>query len=314
MKPSEAAALLKSADNILIITHKKPDGDTIGSASALCHALRKLGKNVYLFKNAEVTKRLLPYCERYFAPEDFIAEYYLSVDVADTDMVAVGADFTYDLVIDHHPTNPQFGKNNCIDAKKSSSGEIVLDVIKSLNGSLDKSEANLLYIAISTDTGCFQYSNTNSDTFFAASELLEYGAQNSKLNEKFFRKVTKERINLESRIYGGFKYYSDGKVVVSTITREMISSCGASEDDLEDVAGLPGRVEGEIVGIVIRENDDGTCKISMRSKEEVNSSEICAYFGGGGHKMAAGCTIEAEPEKAEKLIIEVLQSVWTDFS
>lgn len=311
MTTKEVAALLKSADDILLISHKKPDGDTIGSCSALCHALKKCGKNVYLFRNPEITDRYLPYSERYFAPEDFVPGFIVAVDVAAPDMVAKGADYEYDLVIDHHPTNPGFGTRNCILPQRSSCGEIILEIIEALNGELDKSEANLVYIAVSTDTGCFQYGNTNRDTFLAVSKLLGYGAQNYPLNIKFFRKVSKARIQLEGMIYSSMKYYRDGKVAVAVITKDMLERCGADEDDCEDIAGLPGRVDSEIVGITIRENDDGSSKVSLRSTEEVDSSAVCAYFGGGGHKMAAGCTIEADVEKAEKLVIEVLDSLWT---
>ena len=311
MKPSEAASLLESVDNILIVTHKKPDGDTIGSSSALCHALRRLGKTAYLFKNTEVAPKLLPYCEIYFAPEGFIPDFVVSVDVAAPDMIAKGANYKYDLVIDHHPTNPGFGRYNCVYGERSACGEIVLEIVEKMMGNLDVEEADLLYLAVSTDTGCFLYNNVNAGTFTAASRIMSYGARTVPINNKFFRKVASSRLKLEGLIYSNMEFYHDGKVVVVKITKDMIDACNADEDDLEDIASLAGRLDTEIVGITVRENPDGTSKISMRSTSDVDSSAVCAYFGGGGHKMASGCTIEADVDKAAKILLEVLDSLWT---
>ena len=310
MTCEDAARLVLANDRFLIVTHKNPDGDTVGSASALCHALRRAGKTCFLFPNTEINRKLLPYAEDYFAPENYQAEFTVAVDVAAADMQCRGADFTYNLLVDHHPTNPGYADNNLIMADRSSCGEIVADLIEAVHGDIDKTEANLLYIAVSTDTGCFQYANTNENTFLAAAKLVRYGAESEKLNTKFFRKVSKGRIMLEAMIYDGMKFYHDGRVVVAIITKDMISRSGADESDMDDIASLVGRIDSEVVGITVREMDDGFSKVSMRSFEEVDSSAICRYFGGGGHKRAAGCTIEETPQKAAELILSVVDEVY----
>lgn len=314
MNPNEAAELLLSKDNILIVTHKNPDGDTVGSASALCHALKRAGRTAWLFMNDAVTDKLLPYAAPLFAPEGFSPEFYVAVDVAAPDMQCRGADFSYGLVIDHHPTNPAFGEHNCIYPQCSACGEIVLQIIESMHDAPDRDEADMLYIAVTTDTGCFQYANTNAETLDAAARLLRYGADSYHLNARFFRRVSIARLKLEGMIYSSMRFFREGKIVVVTVTRDMIEKSGVTEDDLNDIAGLGGRAETHRVTVTIRENADGSSKVSMRSVQEIDSSAVCARFGGGGHRMASGCTIHEGVDRAAELIVSALDEVWTDIS
>ena len=309
MNCSEVISLLRANDNFLLVTHKNPDGDTLGSSSALCSALRRAGKTAHLFPNPQVTDKFASHVKKFFAPEGYQADFVVSVDVPAEDMFCKTYPGTaIDLCIDHHPTNPGFGKTNLIVPEKAACGEIVLELCETLNGDLSREEANLLYIAVSTDTGCFQYSNTNAETFLAAAKLLNCGAENSPLNLKFFRKVSRARIELEGLIYKDMTYHHDGKVVFATLTREMISQTGAKEDDLDDIANLPGRCDSGIVSTMIREMEDG-CKISMRSLPIFDCSAVCAVFGGGGHKLASGCFIRDNPEGAKKQILAVIGEV-----
>ena len=180
----------------------------------------------------------------------------------------------------------------------------MLEVIKSLCGDVSRDEAQLLYIAVSTDTGCFQYSNTNSATLRAAAELIDLGADNSELNIRFFRTQSRARMALEGRMLSGMRFFRDGAISVVTVTLRMLDECGAVENDCEDLAGLAGKAEGSVVSMTIRETKPGESKISLRSKPGVNVSEICAVYGGGGHAMAAGCTLQAGPERRVSLCCE----------
>lgn len=310
MNLKECAGLLLAHDDILLITHVNPDGDTVGSAAALCHALRRAGKAAYLYPNAQITEKLLPYAEPLFAPIGFEAGYVVAIDVATEQMLARGFSVEVDLCIDHHPSNSLYAKSWVVRGEKSACGEIVLELIKRLNGNISKEEATLLYIAISTDTGCFQYLNTNAATLKAAAELLQAGADNALVNSVFFRKVSRARLKLEGQIYSAMSFHRDGKIAVVCVTREMIDISGATEDDFDDLAGLAGRADGSVLNITIREMNDGNSKVSLRSDETVNSSDICAVFGGGGHAMAAGCTIMGTPEKAKEMLLAVIDEVW----
>lgn len=310
MTAQECSQLLLSKNNILIITHTNPDGDTLCSAAALCSALRRAGKRANLFRNPAVTTKYMPHVEKYFAPKSFKSKYIVSVDVATEKMFAEGFDGAIDLCIDHHPTNSHYAKKELVCTDKAACGEIVLAVIKEMCGGITQEEADLLYIAVTTDTGCFQYLNTNAATFRAAAELLEYGADTGMVNVKFFRKASRARLKLEGMIYSTMGFYRDGKISVAIITKEMLRQAGAGEEDCDDLAGLAGRAEGASVNITIRERDNGSSKVSVRTGRDVSSSDICAVFGGGGHAMAAGCTIDCPPEKARDMLLAVIDEVW----
>ena len=310
MDTNKCAKLLLTHENILILTHKNPDGDTSGSAAALCSALRRGGRRAYLFPNRQMSRKLLPYCEKYFAPEGFKPRYVVSVDVADDKLFCLGFEGKADLCIDHHPSNTRYAGESFIRAEKASCAEIVMEIIQSMNADLTPEEATLLYIALSTDTGCFQYGNTNAAAFEAAAELVRCGADIMTVNTAFFRKVSPARIRLESMIYDSIRFFRDGQIAVALVTLDMLKRTGAAEDDLDDLAGLAGRCEGSLVNITIREKDDGSCRVSVRSTPEVDSSKICAVFGGGGHAMAAGCTVFGTPEHVCELLIGVVDEVW----
>jgi len=310
MTAQECSQLLLSKNNILIITHANPDGDTLCSAAALCSALRRAGKRANLFRNPAVTTKYMPHVEKYFAPKSFKSKYIVSVDVATEKMFAEGFDGAIDLCIDHHPTNSHYAKKELVCPDKAACGETVLAVIKEMCGGITQEEADLLYIAVTTDTGCFQYLNTNAATFRAAAELLEYGADTGMVNVKFFRKASRARLKLEGMIYSTMGFYRDGKISVAIITKEMLRQAGAGEEDCDDLAGLAGRAEGASVNITIRERDNGSSKVSVRTGRDVSSSDICAVFGGGGHAMAAGCTIDCPPEKARDMLLAVIDEVW----
>lgn len=310
MTAQECSQLLLSKNNILIITHANPDGDTLCSAAALCSSLRRAGKRANLFRNPAVTTKYMPHVEKYFAPKSFKSKYIVSVDVATEKMFAEGFDGAIDLCIDHHPTNSHYAKKELVCPDKAACGEIVLAVIKEMCGGITQEEADLLYIAVTTDTGCFQYLNTNAATFRAAAELLEYGADTGMVNVKFFRKASRARLKLEGMIYSTMGFYRDGKISVAIITKEMLRQAGAGEEDCDDLAGLAGRAEGASVNITIRERDNGSSKVSVRTGRDVSSSDICAVFGGGGHAMAAGCTIDCPPEKARDMLLAVIDEVW----
>lgn len=310
MNFKDCAELLKKNDDFLLLTHKNPDGDTVGSAAALCSALRRAGKTACVMPNPGLTDKLSGYIVPFHAPEGYAPSFTVAVDIATERLLTPGYTGSVDLCIDHHPTNTHYAAGTLLCDDRSSCGEIVLEVIKALRGSITKREATLLYMALSTDNGCFKYSNTNAASFRAAAELMRLGADNAGINMRFFRKASPARIKLEGLIYLSMSYYRDGKIAVAEITQDMMRSAGASEEDMDDIASLPGRAEGCELSITIREQTDGTCRLSLRSTEEVNSSDICAVFGGGGHALAAGCTISGTPAKAREMILDVINEVW----
>lgn len=310
MTISECAALLREKDSFLLLTHTRPDGDTLGSAAALCSALRRLGKNAGMYRNPEVTERYAEMTAPYLTEGAPDAPYVVSIDTAGVRMLPLGFEGKVDLAIDHHASNEFYAGQSLVMGKKAACGEIILELIEALCGGLTAEEANLLYTAVSTDTGCFCYSNTNEDTFRAAARLLSYGAENGRLNKLLFRSFSYARIMLEGMIYAGLKSYRDHSINIAVITLDMMARSGAAENDCDDLASLPGKVQGSVVAVTVRELEKGRCKVSVRTNEQVNASAVCAVFGGGGHSMAAGCTIDAGPEETAEKILAAVEEIW----
>lgn len=305
----ECAEFLRTHDNFIIITHLRPDGDTLGSAAALCSALRRIGKCAAMFPNPEITPKYIGYVEKYIE-KDFTPECVVAVDVADEHMYCGGFEGMVELAIDHHPSNSHYADNLLLHDEKASCGESILEVIKELCGGLTPEEATLLYIAVSTDCGCFRYANVTHETFAAASELARYGADIQGINFKIHRQMSKARMLLEGLICAGLRFYHDGKLVVAEVTLDMMEKAGATENDCDDIAGIPGKVEGCEVSMVIRELEPGKCKVSVRSHPGFDSCALCMKFGGGGHKMASGCTIYASPDEVREMLVKAVDEIW----
>ena len=304
---------LKSNDGYLLVTHIRPDGDTLGSAAALCHILRRMGKTAYLYNNPQVTATYALFVDRYLAPEDFVPQHIITVDLASENLFPEGFSKknTVELCIDHHPTNSGYARRLLCDPDKASCGEIVLELVKLAFGAPDKTVADLLYIAVSTDCGCFVYSNTRADTHRAAAELIDAGADHKKLNKLLFRTFSYSRLMLEGMIYTGMRRYGEKNcVTVVTVTLDMMEKCGATEDDCDDLASMAGRVAGNRVAVTIRELETGLCKVSLRSGEDFDCAAICALHGGGGHRMAAGCTMHSDPDETRDTIVwDILEAL-----
>lgn len=305
MTISEAVKILRENDRFLIVTHIRPDGDTIGSSAALCYALRKAGKTAYLYNNPQFRDSYPWIAEPYIEPEDYEPAFFVSVDMADSSLFPQGFGGSIDLCFDHHPSNSFYAKDTLLWADRASCGEVIMEVVKELCG-LDAAVADLLYVAVSTDTGCFVYGNTTGDTLKAASELCFAGARNAYLNKILFRTSSKARLALEGLIFASLRYLHDGKTVISIVTRQMLEKAGATELDCQDIAALPGRAEGAFSSVTIKEIDESHCKVSLRTNGIVDANKVCANFGGGGHKMASGCSIDKGCEEASELMADLI--------
>ncbi len=309
MRICDCASLLKDKDNILLLTHTRPDGDTLCSAAALCSALRRLGKNAGLYNNPEITETYMDFVKDYIWSESAENFYVVSVDTADLRMLPLGFEGKVDLAVDHHASNSGYAEENLVMGEKAACGEIILELIEELCGSLTQEEANLVYAAISTDTGCFCYGNTNPDTLRAAAKVIEYGAENGRLNKLLFRSMSFPRLKLEGLLYANMRSYRDNSINVAVVTLDMMRESGATEDDCDDLASLAGKVRGSVVSVTVRELPDGRSKASVRTNDQVNASAICARFGGGGHAMAAGCNANMGPYELADALLEVIYEV-----
>ena len=315
MTYTEAAAWLKDHDRYLILTHKRPDGDTIGCAAALCRGLRGLGKTAHICPGTGETHLFTPYLEGLLAPEGYEPEAVVGVDIAARGLFTKSGqpwlERGIDLAIDHHPSQEFFAKETCLDAGRAACGEIIYDILKEL-GQINQETAVPLYVAVSTDTGCFQYSNTTADTHRVAAALMDTGIDVFPLNKRHFRTKTWARLQVERLIVERMHRYEDGKVAVAPVSLSLMDEAGATEEDMEDIAAFLGQIEGVETSVTIRELEDGACKLSVRTSGGLNATRVCALLGGGGHAAAAGCTVNSTLEQAEAAILDAIQKVEND--
>lgn len=312
----EAAALLRRKDNILILTHRRPDGDTIGCAAALCQALRQLGKTAFLLQNPDITEVNAVYAESCWAPADFAPDFVVSVDIAAKSLFFPAAEAYFDrigLAVDHHPSFEEFGEEQCVDASRAACGEIVYEICREL-GEITPEVALPLYAAVSTDTGCFVYANTTANTHRVAAALMETGIDYFAVNKRHFRTKTRKRIAVEAELLGGAEFFQEGRGVFLAVPLAMIERVGATENDLEDISSLAGIIEGVDCGAVLRELKPGEWKLSLRTgaNGRVNATEACKLLGGGGHAMAAGATITGTLDQVKKKVLAAVDQVKRD--
>jgi len=310
LTPYQAADWLKARDDFLIITHRRPDGDTVGSAGGLAQGLREIRKTAYVLYNPETTPRYLQFVEDYCAPDDYVPKNIIAVDIASVDLLTKNAAKYEDAVtlcIDHHKSNTLYAQFACLEAERASCGEIIFDILMAITGTVSSLTADCLYVALSTDTGCFCFANTTANTLFVASMLVEAGASHKILNKQLFRTKTRSRIKIENMLVSGLEFSFDNKVCIAAITREMMETSGAHEDDVDDVAAIPGSIEGVKIGITIREMTSANdCKISVRTTPPYNAQTICERFGGGGHRLAAGSSIKNTVDGIKEMLRETL--------
>ena len=309
MTHQEAAQFLREHDNYLILTHKRPDGDTIGCGVGLCHLLRTMGKTAWLLPSLDATALFQGYLEGVQAPQGYTPDTVVSVDVATQGLFPPNAQpylERIDLAIDHHPSQEFFAQNTCLEADKAACGEVLWEIAQDL-GVMNEAIATPLYVAVSTDTGCFVYSNTTPHTHRVAAGLMEQGIDFKRLNKKHFRTKSAARMRLESLLLQGLHLCHEGTVAVATLSLDVMEKAGATNDDTEDIAAFVGQLEGLRHSATIRELKPGECKISLRTNADyLDASAVCAHLGGGGHKAAAGCTVMGSVEEAKAAILQAI--------
>ena len=314
MNHHDAAARIMEQDHILILTHRRPDGDTIGSGAALCLGLRELGKEAYLHPNEDADGLFLPYMEGLLPPEDFLPSYVVTVDTAAPDLLPDSAAHyaaRVDLSIDHHGSNTGYAHATWVDSSHGACGELIYLLLMDL-GVLTPRIALLLYVAISTDTGCFAFANTTAETHRIAAALMETGFDVYSVNKLHFRTKSPRRLRLESRMIQDMELLDGGRIAITALPLSLLDELGAAEEDLENITSFLEQLEGVDCAITIRELRSGGCKLSLRSGPTLNVSRVCAHLGGGGHPAAAGCSTEGSISQARDAILTALRQVQSE--
>ena len=308
MTRNECAQFLLHHDNFCILTHARPDGDTIGSATALCVSLRQLGKNAYVLENEEAS----PFLERCLlgltVKEPGENDTLVCVDVASPHLLP-GAHQKYlprlALRIDHHFSAVSFTAGELVDSTSAACGEIIYDLITAMGAEMTKEIAWRLYIAISTDTGCFRYSNTTAHTYRVAAACADTGADLYPITQELFDTTSISELKLQNWMVEHAQFLCGGKAAVCAIPKSMEDN--VSKEDLEGISGFLRSIEGVKISATLREIE-GSSKVSIRAVPGFDASEVARQFGGGGHKGAAGANLAMPLNIATGLVAGALKN------
>ncbi|MDR3208141.1 MAG: bifunctional oligoribonuclease/PAP phosphatase NrnA [Oscillospiraceae bacterium] len=309
----EAARLLAGLDCIYLLTHQRPDGDTLGSAAGLCAGLRALGKTAFVLPNPDITPRYRPYAAPYLADSQAPPEgaVLVSVDVAAPTLLPPGyrplaGEVT--LSVDHHPTNPRFARNNLVMPGRAATGEIIFSLLRALGVPLSRDIALPLYLAVSTDTGCFRYTNTTAFTHRVAAALLATGIDCDALHTEMFESKSRARLKVEALLIDNMAFYQNGAVALGCLTAAELTALGAAEDDVDNISALSRQIEGVEIGAVLREVSASVCKLSVRTSTKWEANRLCALLGGGGHERAAGAKVPGGMETAKQAVLQAFKT------
>lgn len=310
MTLSEAAAFLDSRDHFAIVTHRRPDGDTLGSAALLCRGLRQLGKTAHILENPETTEKYTHLMSELCKPSALADDTVIAVDVAAENMLMSGAEqLPIHLRIDHHRTSSSFSRWELVDPVAAATGQLVYDLLTRLQVTLDEPMAIALYTAISTDTGCFRFANTQSHTLEVAAKCAEVISDLYGLNQSLFGKVSLARLRLQGWLIDHAIFLQEGRAVICPLPLSVEKQLGITEDDTENLSGFPRSIEGVQLAATLRETDAGEIKMSVRAAPGYDAGAICAKFGGGGHRGAAGATVQMTMDEAVTALREVFTSI-----
>lgn len=301
----QAVEKLLQAEDILVLCHKNPDGDTLGSAGALLHALQAKGKRAAVLCSDPIAPRY-DFLQLSLYDESWQPGYVVAVDIAGTQLFgekSVEWGKRADLCIDHHATNSGYAGDTLVRPEAAATAEIMYEVIEKMDTPITPLIASCLYTGLSTDTGCFKFSNTTAYTHQVAARVIEKGADLIRLNQLLFESKSRSRLAIEQIATSHIEYHFDGRCALMYVTRDEIRQAGADDTDLEGITSIPRAIEGVQVGITMRQLESGSYKVSVRTLEPIDAASIAAGLGGGGHNRAAGCEFFGNLENAKAAVL-----------
>lgn len=310
MTVKETAAFLRENDRFLILTHRRPDGDTTGTGAFLCRLLRAMGKTAHILVNPELTPRYAPLHKGLTkeAPEN--GDVLIVVDTGAISMLPDAHRHLADRIslrIDHHEMGGSFTPMELVEPETAACAEIVYEISRELSIALDKEMATALYTAVSTDTGCFRYPNTTAHSFLVAAACVEAGAPTFLLNQELFETNSLPRLQVQSYLLQNAIFLKEGAFVICALPKAVERQFGAAEDDLDNISGFPRSIAGVKLAVTIREEEKGA-KLSVRAVPGYDAAALCARFGGGGHVGAAGASTSLTLGNAVKEVRAILET------
>lgn len=317
MTITELCDLLQGHDNYLILTHKRPDEDTLGSASALACALNQIGKTARAVCPDKITEKQRSLMGGYsFEDDGSPYDYIITTDAASTSLLGKYEDIGKNayIMIDHHVPREVFGRYSYVDTHSAACAEIIYKICREFEVrglmKIDRDIAAYLYAGISSDTGGFIYSNVTPETHRIAAELISTGIKFYDIDELLHITKSNSKIKAEAYAASVMQTYCNGKLAVTYIDSKTVEENGFSNEDLSDIVNVVRAVEGVDVAVSVKEECEGVFKCSLRSRGE-DVSKIAAVFCGGGHIRAAGCTVKAGNVKdaCEIIISECIKTI-----
>ena len=309
---SETAAFLAEHDRYAIVTHRRPDGDTLGCAAALCRGLRKLGKTAHILENPEISDRFRWLHQGLTKEQAEAGDTVVSVDVASPSMLPDRFQCLLGgiaLRIDHHGSATSFTEQELVDPGSAACAEIIWDVLGEMGVQPDQAIAEAVYVGTSTDTGCFRYANTCAHTFLTAAGCAQAGARIYELNQELFETNTLAKLKMQGWIVEHMHMLAEGKMAICAIPRQVEQDIGVTQDDMDNISSFPRTVAGVCVAATLRETQEGDVKISVRAIPGYDAAKVTEPFGGGGHKGAAGASLKMSLKEAtaavEKAMLEL---------
>ena len=296
------SGLIAQSEEIILVTHIKPDGDALGSLLGLADVLRSMGKRVLCYLEEEVPElyKFLPGAAlietSFSAVRNFLrtageSVAVIALDCGDMNRLGRSGPSLHKIhpfaVIDHHKGNTGFGDMNWIEPHRSSTGEMIVDLVDGLGVRLSSQAATCLYTALVTDTGSFRYASTSSHTYRVAACLVECGAEPGKINEQLYDNYPLKRLLLMQQVLGTLRMFADDRIGVICVRRSMLEQTGATLSDTENFINLPRAVNTVQVAVFFKEGEN-VISVSLRSRGDCDVSMVAARFGGGGHALASG--------------------------
>ena len=306
---------LREHQTFCIVGHMRPDGDCVGSQLGLTLALRAEGKDVWCWNQDPIPDKY-----RFLDPDKVIQapkaglnfDCVVATDAANFDRLGTVCKHVARrkllINIDHHESNTRFGDLNWVSKREPSTGELIYRLLKTARWPITKPIADLLFTAISTDTGSFQYATTRPGTFHAGAELVTRGADLAHICNEVYQSYPVSRARLLKLLYSKFKLTHDDRIAYFWLKKADLARAGADSNDTEGLIDHIRAIEPVVVACVFEEIESEVTRISLRSKtDKVNVSEICAQFGGGGHSAAAGARIPGSPLAIQRRVIAAIQ-------
>ena len=307
---------IQKAESIVILTHESPDGDAIGSSLAMKLALENMGKasDVIIPEVPEVFDFLPGRAD--IKTESNVEKYELAISVdCATEMRIAGKEYfenaKHTIVIDHHGSNTMFGDFNYVNPVSPACCDILSGIFDYYNVNITKDIGTCLLTGIITDTGGFKYPSTTAETFEFAAELLRKGVNVSDIFKRTMDTMSKATFQLTKKVIDRMEFLENGKVAFTYITKKDIEEVNAKPGDHEGLVNIGRNLNGVEVSIFIRQSEDEEeqYKVSMRTNGDINASDICLMFGGGGHPRAAGATIKGTVEEIKEKLMKEIKKV-----